>query len=137
MPHPRDELAEKALDAVKQRYSPPPPASVQGEDFRAPKENEGWEVKINPVVALQMEEEVARICGPHPPNQNKRLRRALWTRAVKECMKALAVICPKTEERAIAVSRLREALMWGDAAITCNPESDAKEAEESTSSSDQ
>ena len=128
----RDPLAEKALDAVKQRYSPPPPDNVQGEDFRElskPFKEGDW------VIEEQVERELNRICYPPSPSEAQAFRIGLWRVALKECMMQLAHLCPKTEERAIAISRLRECMMWGEAAIRCNPDID-EEAEKTTEHSE-
>lgn len=114
----RDPMAEKALDAVRSRYTGPQPETVEGEDFR----EGGAPADAQAAEATRLEVELARICDRHEPIGDAAKRHEALRNALKAFIRAIALIAPVSEERAVAVTRAREAHYWATAAVACNPD---------------
>jgi hypothetical protein len=87
MANPRDDLADKALEAVQQRYSSPPKETVEGPDFRGDDDRAFKELESEKVQRDAMTLMLA-------------LRRTIIER------------CPEGESRTAALQRLRESWWW-------------------------
>jgi hypothetical protein len=57
----------------------------------------------------------------HAPTGTKGERHAAVRGTMLESARQVLELCPPSRERAIALTKLREAMMWANAAIACGP----------------
>jgi hypothetical protein len=56
----------------------------------------------------------------HAPFGNQTKRYQVLRDTGKDLGKVILTCCPESRERSLAITKLREAVMWANAAIACN-----------------
>jgi hypothetical protein len=64
--------------------------------------------------------ELENIFTYHPPFGKQAQRYQVLRDTGKELGKIILNCCPDSRERSLAITKLREAVMWANAAIACN-----------------
>lgn len=60
----------------------------------------------------------------HPPTPNDVVAHEDIRAAGRLTARAIVELAPPSRERSTAIAKLREAIMWANAAIACNPRAD-------------
>jgi hypothetical protein len=67
-----------------------------------------------------LEVDLERIFSHHAPKGDQAYRYSMLRREALEFARAITDMAPSSRERSLAITHLRTALMWANAAIACN-----------------
>lgn len=73
--------------------------------------------KIEPQVSPAV---IHNIFTYHPPNSQQTVRYEQLREEARELAESINKMCPDSHEKALALDKLREAIMWANSAIACN-----------------
>lgn len=66
-------------------------------------------------------DEIVDLFTYHPPTEAQKTRYAAIRRDARFLAHCIALRCPESREKSLAITRLREAVMWANAAVALHP----------------